>query len=311
MNKGDLITVKLMGGLGNQMFQYAFGKAFEHRTGRKVLFDANEFDVIQKTIVGQTGKNAAGIAVNKFYLNNFPNIDITFASKEDVKKCIAKKPLPLRLLPFIKKSNRRYEKCYCDYCENFFNVKGSAYFEGYFQSEKYLEGIEDKIRHDFEFLEFKRADGEISEADEHNLKLCKEIESCENSVCIHIRRGDYVNLGWQLDFEYYKRAIKFIKERLDNPVFFIFGCESADFIEDNFNDKASFRFAGEINSKNKEDWKDMKLMSLCHHAIIANSTFSWWAAYLNKNKDKIIIAPTPWLYGKDDIICRGWEKISV
>ena len=274
-------VVKLMGGLGNQMFQYAFGKALENKTGRKVLYDISWFEEIKK----HTDKN--GVAQRKYELEIFsPNIK--FASKKQIANCKKK---------ITEKKEFIFDK-------NLLKDQKSAYYEGYFQNEKYFENIKDNLKKEFSFPQ-------ISPYDKFNSYWLNRINECENPVFIHFRRGDYLNLsGWILSLDYYKKAIQYIQNNVNNPTFFIFGQDCENYIKTEFNINTPYELVGEINSQNLEDWKDIVLMQSCKHGIIANSTFSWWAAWLGKASEGIVTAPSPFINGQDEIICKNWIKIS-
>jgi hypothetical protein len=157
-----------------------------------------------------------------------------------------------------------------------------------------------------------RFDFEFKPLDAHNAKIAKLIESCL-SVSIHVRRGDYVGSEY-FDIcgrEYYLKAVSFITEKISinhKPTFFVFSDDIAwcknIFLGDNFN------FID--NNKAQYSYKDMQLMSLCKHNIIPNSSFGWWGAWLNRNNQKIVIAPQKWFGTYDcetDIIPDSWLKI--
>ena len=278
--------VKLMGGLGNQMFQYAFGKALEIKTGQKVMYDKSWFRDAKKFIVNSNNENSNGVVIRNYDLDLF-NIKIKFANSNQLSNCKIK---------INEKNAFIYDK-------NLLKKQKSACYEGYFQNESYFKEIKEIIKNEFIFPE-------ISKNDEFNQKWLKRIKECENPVFIHVRRGDYVNLGWDLSVDYYKKSIEYIKKQVKNPTFFIFGQDCEDYIKNEFNLDADYEIIGEENSENKEDWKDIVLMQECKHAIIANSTFSWWAAWLGKANDGIVTAPTPFVNGQDDIICDNWIKIE-
>lgn len=297
--------IKLKGGLGNQMFQYAFGRALMHKLHKKqncaVLFDYSWFNEMDK--LGKDGERKNGITIRHYALDIF-NLDINFADNEALKNLSAKKYLKFpkflrKNFPFLKYFNTHLnEDNPFKYEEKLLNIKGGHYFEGYFQNEKYFKNCADIIKKDFTFKPLEN---------EHNKNILEKIQNTKNSVFIHIRRGDYLDIGnMALGIEYYKNAIQKIKEKIKNPVFFIFAKDSDEFIKENFNFETDFEL---IKSKGA-DYIDMQLMAQCKHAIIANSSFSWWAAWLIENKDKIIIAPSPWLDDNDDIICDNWIKIK-
>jgi hypothetical protein len=175
-----------------------------------------------------------------------------------------------------------------------------AYLKGYWQSEKYFEGISKTICKHFSFPPF---------TDNKN-KALLELIVHSNSVSIHIRRGDYLknNLNWSLDIEYYYRAIDLIKEKVNNPIFYIFS-DDMQWAETNIK-VPNCHFIN--HNKGNDSFRDMQLMSNCKHNIIANSSFSWWGAWLNNNEDKKVIAPNKWLStmeGTRDIIPDSWIQL--
>ena len=173
---------------------------------------------------------------------------------------------------------------------------------------KYFEGIENDIKKDFRFK---------NQLDNKNLEILNEIEN-SNSISIHIRRGDYMSpenynmYGCIATPTYYKKAIKVIEEKVENPTFFVFS-NDMDWVKKNIQINSRV-FYIDINSGNGS-YKDMQLMSNCKHNIIANSSFSWWGAWLNENKNKIVIAPKKWINREDvdsdkiELFCEGWTLL--
>ncbi len=295
--------VKMTGGLGNQMFQYAFGKKLETMTHSKVLYDIGWYREIKKY------KNdellPGGFSKREYCLDIF-RTKIGFADDETISEAKELKKSPYR--GFIRKMFNipKYilkiaiEKDPFEYDESLL-YSNKTYFEGYFQNPKYLSGIENTIKQDFTFPDIY---------DKYNLNILNKIKSAKNSVFIHLRRGDYLNLGWELSIDYYKKAINYILNNVENPEFFVFGIESEEFYK-TLEINAPTEFIGNHNFENKEDWKDMYLMSQCKHAIIANSTFSWWAAWLGGNfENRIILAPKPFVRGSSSMLPDIWRKIE-
>lgn len=281
--------MKLKSGLGNQMFQYAFGKALEHKLGKKVLFDISRFENDKKKLYNYNHNLISSKYTIREYGLNIFNLNITFSKNYQRKK--------------LKKTITEKKGLYV-YDEELLNDNGPAYYRGCFQNEKYFKEIRDSIKKAFTFPE-------ISETDKFNQGWLKRIKSVPNSVFIHVRRGDYLNKEWTLTIDYYKKAIEYIKANVENPKFFIICQNCKNYIEKEFNMDDSFEFIGETNSINNEDWKDMVLMKECKYAIIANSTFSWWAAWLGRaNEEGIVVAPTPFIGKRDKIICDNWVKIK-
>lgn len=308
-----LKIVKLQGGLGNQMFQYAFGKALEKKLNCKVLFDKINYDNIQSTIIGNTGKDANGICVRKYELGIF-HPEIEFATEEQIKECIGDETTIKSIYPgIIRKifhipkyktiSNRIIEKDYCIIQNDLLKNYDKAYYEGYFQNEEYFKNIEQFIRNTFVLPPLK-------DNDYYNKELLQKITNTENSVFVHVRRDDYLNIGCTISNDYYKKAAKYIAQKIDNPKFFVFCAEDPDFIKNEFDIGFDFEFIGEKNKTPETYYENMRLMMTCKHSILANSSYSWWAAWLSEYKGKIVIAPTPWLNNKDKIICKNWIKIE-
>ena len=188
------------------------------------------------------------------------------------------------------------------YNADFFNLPDDCYLIGHFQNENYFKDIRNIILKEFEFK---------NKVDD---KLTIAILSKLNPISIHVRRGDYINNKHNAvfnvcDVNYYHKAIDLICEKVKTPYFYIFS-EDIAWCKENLKIKQPHLFI-EYNEKNTI--RDLLLMSFCKHNIIANSTYSWWGAWLNKNKSKIIIAPKKWLnsdpkYYKN-IVPSNWIKI--
>lgn len=293
------IIIKLQGGLGNQMFQWAFGKAFEIKTGQKVYFDDYEYN---------TKHHFRTFELDKFNLN----ISIKNPVRKNQRfKKILRELIPKRALkdkidiePVLVVPNHIIQKTYFSYEENLFNITPPAYIEGFFANENYFADIADEIKNNFK-LKLPLNKG--------NLNILDKIKNSE-SVSLHIRRSDYLSSTNTFEccpVDYYKKALETIvqKNGVKNLVLFIFS-DDHDWVKENI------KFDYETNYVNINDWDgavfDLELMKNCKHNIIANSTFSWWGAWLNENPDKIVIAPKPWnnksLYGP---VPDYWVNIEV
>lgn len=291
-----------MGGLGNQMFQYAFGKALEKLHSCEVLFDNSWFSEFGSPEA--EGKQINGVTVRKYALDIF-NLDIKFASEDEIKKCKLK--CKNNFPGFIRKAFKmpKYKPdIYVlqndpfAFTPEILNSSNACYYEGYFQNEKYFEFCKDYIRKDFAFSELPAG---------YYTQIADKIKSYDNSVFIHIRRGDYLSLGdIVLNIDYYKNAVDKIVNLVNKPKFFVFGQGIEEYINNEFNIDQDFEFIGGIGA----DYLDMQLMSMCKHGIVANSSFSWWAAWLINNDNKVIVAPSPWLHDKNEIICDNWIRIE-
>lgn len=177
-------------------------------------------------------------------------------------------------------------------------------FMGTWQSEKFFIDAKKMVRQVFVFNE-SLLSGETLELKNRIL--------AENSVSIHIRRGDYLNNQYNNGFagvcteEYYSKAIDLITKKVDQSVYYVF-TDDKDWVSEHF--KIENAIYVNINS-GEDSWQDMYLMSRCKHNIIANSSFSWWGAWLNANPDKIVIAPKLWwrLFEHDDVVPESWIRI--
>ena len=184
-------------------------------------------------------------------------------------------------------------------------VPCDCYLTGYWQSEKYFEDVAGQIRNDFTFK---------LPLEGRNVELVDRLKQV-NAVSLHVRRGDYVsNINTAIthgvcSLEYYHTAIKYVAERVEQPVFVIF---SDDIAWVKYNLKTNFPCLHVNHNHELESYNDMRLMSLCQHHIIANSSFSWWGAWLNQNPDKIVVAPKRW-FVKDtntqDLYPLHWVRL--
>lgn len=285
-----MIIIRIMGGLGNQMFQYALYEKMKS---------------IRKQIKTDTISFYTWDTQRKYELDKFPNIKIEEASMEEKQYFFnyAKKwhhKVEGKLIKSRKKI-RAFEKL--RYNEDVYHVN-DAYIYGFWQSERYFSDIEGIIRDRFIFPEPQ---------DEKNLKYLRRIEK-ENSVGIHVRRGDYLSevnqriYGNICTVHYYEQAIRYFEDKYNDVTFFVFS-NDIEWVEKNLKMKKSVVVDG--NSGDKSIF-DMLLMSKCKHNIIANSSFSWWGAWLNEHKDKEVIAPSKWVNSEpvEDIWCKGWIRID-
>ncbi|OAI07544.1 alpha-1,2-fucosyltransferase [Methylomonas methanica] len=288
-----MIVVRLTGGLGNQMFQYAAGKSLSYLHNTILSFDTSYFNN-QK--------------LRQYSLSTF-NIQQHFIAPTRIK--VIRPPFFEVKKFFHDQSSHKKTSIFLLYKENSFTYDtnfnkqpSNTYLDGYWQSEKYFTNIEHIIRQDLTFNNIP---------DSKNLQLINKIES-SNSISIHIRRGDYVSSKQANEYHgtcgisYYNEAIKKMSTTIIEPHFFAFSDEPAWAHE---NIKTDYPLT--IIDHNESEHEDLRLMSLCKHNIIANSTFSWWAAWLNNNKSKIVIAPAKWFRATElstqDLIPNSWIQL--
>jgi hypothetical protein len=263
-----MVTVKLLGGLGNQMFQYALGRHLSILNQTQLRLDLSSLLKRDDTI---------GYIYRDFELNVF-NI------RCDIKKSTNR--FQTKFNQLFNPYNHISEGTIDDVAL-ILNQKGNIYLDGFWQSEGYFEDIQAIIKKDFEFK---------SAPNPKNQVFLEQVAS-SNSVSVHFRRGDYVTNPLTNQFhgvcstEYYLSAIQLTKEKVTHPHFFIFS-DDLNWVKEHIMFDAPHTFIN--NNSGKDSFEDMRLMANCKHNIIANSSFSWWGGWLNKNNDKIIIAPQKW-----------------
>jgi len=265
-------VVKIIGGLGNQLFQYAFAKAIEKHSNQTVYLDVMSFEFSK--------------IHNGFELDRLFNIEKShIIDKEKYSYAFQKKEIEgrerYRLHPNLKQFNEslqfRYDPQLLD--------QTNTYFDGYWQNPGYFKGlnIDQELKSNLE----RRID------DSRNKSVLAHIINC-NSIGIHIRRCDYLcsKVHQVLNLDYYSQCMEQISLASADPVFFIFS-DDMDWARANlYHQTKSIVFVDWNTGANS--YKDLFLMSMCKHNIISNSTFSWWAAYLNSHQNKKIFAPGKW-----------------
>ncbi|MEI8390338.1 MAG: alpha-1,2-fucosyltransferase [bacterium] len=305
-----MIIIEIYGGLGNQFFQYSFAKNFAIKNNLELKIDCltnynNETSILE------------------FGLKYF-NIDDKLATIDDIRKVKYNNPNIFNKIKYKLRNKELPGKAYkisphcfhedpdnnnlIEYFDNL-KIKKQAYISGFFQSQKYFIEIADIIKQNL-ILKDSAAGA--------NLEMLNRIKS-SNSISLHIRRTDYLNKetlylwGNICTDEYYKNAIKYISQKVDNPTFFVFS-DDIEYCKNNINPGFETVFVDINNDITAHE--DMRLMSNCKHNIIANSTFSWWGTWLNSNPNKIVVSPPIWFndgqeyHKKIGILCDDWIKIS-
>ncbi|AWA29770.1 alpha-1,2-fucosyltransferase [Flavobacterium magnum] len=272
-----MIVVKLIGGLGNQMFQYAAAKAIAIERNQPLELDVSAFDHYK---------------LHQFALHHF-----NFSAKVFRPRHILWDKVRSLFIKILHYKERDF-----GFNARIFDLKADdLYLDGYFQSEKYFLKHSSTIRREFEI---------ISSLKPQTLKVLEEIRNT-NSVSLHIRRGDYVgNPLHGTDNElFYRKALGFIETKIENPKLFVFSDDTL-WAKQNFKSKHEVIFI-DFNDA-LSNFEDIKLMSCCKHNIIANSSFSWWGAWLNDNPGKLVVAPQQWFNDKSintsDLIPENWIR---
>ncbi len=288
-----MIIVKIYGGLGNQMFQYALGRTLSLKNKAQLKLELSFF-------------NNSGMAIAREYGLNHFNIEGEPATIDDLWQFTNRgfsRKVSERLKPFYRR--QIVNEPHYNFAPNILKIIGDKFLSGYWQSEKYFLPIADIIRRDFTLRdEYKNLPTE----------LVNKIKN-SNSISIHFRRGDYVAspevnkvIGVKT-LDYYYQALSVVAQKVDRPHLFIFS-DDIEWVRNNFKTTHEITF---ISGSGLKDYQEMILMSLCQHNILANSSFSWWGAWLNNNPNKIVIAPKKWLndsaVNTQDLIPDNWIKL--
>jgi hypothetical protein len=282
------IRIKLAGGLGNQMFQFATGFAIAKKNSVRLSLDLSYINQRQ--------------LFNGFELEKIFNI---YSKVSFLNKPLSFKSLNFReILNKIDVTFNNFKEPHFHYTQSILNIPKHSFLDGYWQSELYFKDCTKDIKEIFNFSD---------QLDSQNLLISDDINK-NNSISIHIRRGDFLlkrNDNHYIDLKkYYLKAINETSKIFKNPKYFIF-TDDPSWVTDNFILDHSY-IVVDANHGCKS-FLDMYLMSLCKSNIIANSSFSWWGAWLNNKKDKVIYAPKNWFNDKsiriDDLIPNSWNII--
>lgn len=287
-------------GLGNQMFQYAFYLALKkHYVNADIKMEIDHF----------LGKAHNGFELDKIFDVDRDEVNVLkilrFANRYPIEMPFS---FILRLVWRLKRGiignseeHIRYSEGTPFYPSVFKLDEHKTYIlEGFWTNEKYFMSIKDDVIRAFQFK---------NSLEGYNIEIAKKIQET-NSVSIHVRHGDYAKSNFYiLPLEYYKEAIKILENEMNDLNYFIFS-DDIDYIKENF----GFLNKYEIVSENKEEksYIDMQLMSLCKHNIIANSSFSFWGAYLNQYENKKVVAAnkiSP--YNQGGFYCEDWHVIDI
>ncbi|MGV8108434.1 alpha-1,2-fucosyltransferase [Methanospirillum sp.] len=293
-----MIIVRLIGGLGNQMFQYAFGRHLAVHNNCQLKLDLSGFD---------------NYTLRNYDLHHF-NIEEHIANPDDLSGVLLpsdwffqrmQKQLGILLgrvlqIKYVKEQ-------IIDFIPEMLTLGDNIYLDGYWQSEKYFSDIKDIIKQEFTFKK---------KPDKMNASYIDEISNCV-SVSVHIRRGDYVSdqrtnqTHGFLGLDYYNKGIRKMVHELEEPHFYVFS-DDIKWAEQYLKADVPIHF---IKHNGSNNYEDLRLMSRCKHHIIANSSFSWWGAWLGKKDGQIVIAPNRWFtlkekHNMDDRIPDRWLRMK-
>ncbi len=280
------------------MFQYAFGLSVAQQLKSPLYFDLSFFN-----------QSAVGLTPRSFELALFEG-SASIAGDSLINSFFKPGIYQRGLNKLGINRTNIYKEHSLKFNSEVFEVKQPAYFEGFWQSEKYFNNTDELIR---KSLFFKKHLSPESQ------KISELIIEEENPVSVHIRRGDYVSskttneLHGICSVKYYQQAIKLIKEKTADPHFYFFS-DDPEWVKENLL-PASGSATLVQNNAGSDSWQDMVLMSKCSHHIIANSSFSWWGAWLNADQRKLVIAPEDWFSSKtayfddEDIVPESWIRL--
>jgi len=302
-----MIIVRLIGGLGNQMFQYATARRLAEKHSTIVKLDVSEFETYK---------------LHRYSLHCF-HISENLATRNEVKHILGSASLFLmadsnsKLRSSIRKgfkklsldkvwSNRILVEKSVEFNSQILNAPNNILLDGYWQSEKYFLDIKDILYREF-YIKYRQAD--------ENQRLANSIQST-NSVSLHVRRGDYVKdikanqVHGTCTEEYYSKSIAYISNYINDLHFFVFSDEP-NWARNNLKIGHPFTIV-DCNDASR-NYEDLRLMSMCKHNITANSSFSWWGAWLNSNPGKIVCAPKSWFstpaYSCTDLVPQSWVRL--
>lgn len=285
------VISRLHGGLGNQLFQYAVGRAVSLRSGSDLLLDARQYtkdnpfsyDLAHFAIAGRVASNA----------ELPPGKD---------------QPLAYARWRMLGGSPRFVRERGLGFNERIETIGQDCYLHGYFQSERYFAAIEQTLRTDLSFT---------APPSQANVRMADRIRGGP-SVSLHIRRGDYVSSAKARsthgapELGYYRRALEEIRTRSGRDAVVYLFSNDPDWVRENM--RLDAELAPVAINDGRTAYEDLRLMSLCDHHVIANSTFSWWGAWLNPSENKIVIAPEQWFaspkLSNPDITPAGWLRLG-
>ena len=301
-----MIIARIIGGLGNQMFQYAFGRRLAQERGVPLKLDVSGF---------------ATYALHGYALERL-SVEVVEATRDEIEALTAVSPrfpenvIPRRFLPRFLRRSRRLNPQHIVEREGFrydpsvLERPGSLYLDGYWQSERYFAPIADTIRAEFDVP---------TPLAGRNAEVAAQIEQA-TAVSVHVRRGDYADdpktraIHGLCSLEYYAAAVQHAAEHLAGggvePRYFVFSDDPAWAAE-------HLALPGEPVLVDHNDaatnYEDLRLMSLCDHHVIANSSFSWWGAWLNPSPDKLVVAPAAWVADPSkacpDVCPAAWARL--
>lgn len=292
-----MIIVRLNGGLGNQLFQYAFAKSLSIQKKVPFLLD-------DRYLIDRTPRRA--FTFREYDLSIF-NIQVNFfkQGKTLLPYWVYADKLIIKLMEQLSFSisSNLYVEPYFHFNPNYIHLSNDCYCIGYFQSYKYLEPIKEILKEELSFKD------PISS---NCINILSKIQN-SNSVCVHIRKGDFINHTFHgtIKTSYYYDAVKHLSNQITSLQLFVFS-DDINWCKTNLSFAQPTIYVDDIYAGLKGR-NHFELMMNCRHFIISNSSFAWWAAYLAKNSNKKVVAPLAWLNNKKintkDITPPDWVRL--
>ena len=290
----NAVVVQLKGGLGNQMFQYAMAYGRAIRSGLPLMLDVSRLnrDKLRGFELSIFDLSAEILPTYRSWLAKKGAESLTGYLKSMIGLANGK-------LPYVKEPHFHVST-------DIQQATGPAFIDGYWQSEKYFNDVANEIKNQFQFAE---------PDNQRNRQFMAEVQN-QNSVSVHVRRGDYATnpqtfkVHGLLDVEYYTRAIDFVHDKIMDARFYFFS-DDPDWVQ------KTFAYIPDITvvdwNRNAPPAIDMQLMTACSNHIVANSSFSWWGAWLGRNENKIVAAPKNWFAippgNTNDLLPTHWNIV--
>lgn len=292
-----MIITQIIGGLGNQMFQYAAGRALSLRSGAELVLDISGFENYEL----HQGFELQRVFAGPFGIASSADVRgvLGWQSSPGIRRIVSHRPFSMFL------NTHFIVEPYFQYWPGINSLDRDCYLSGYWQSERYFADFAAQIRADFAFRQ---------PLEGQNAELARQMVEVD-AVSLHVRRGDYANnpkttaMHGLCSLDYYRAAIRHVAERVQQPHFFVFS-DDIEWVRSNLN--VGFPCSYVQHNRGADSYNDMRLMSLCRHHIIANSSFSWWGAWLNPSTEKIVIAPSKWFAKQvnvTDLLPAGWAAL--
>lgn len=303
-----MIVVRIYEGLGNQMFEYAYAYALNERAKRqgiKVYLDLRD----TAETVSDRARFARTLDIKQFDIRlpaAPPQIlsHWDYLSRETAFHRAACRLAEHRLYRYGIHEEYRYQHQYhYNYTKDHFRIRDNTYITGWYQHEEYFATYRQALLKEFSLKKAWKIPVPLKQ-------ILKENEV----ISLHIRRGDYITnptvrkIMHICDQEYYRKAVEYIRKRLDHPYLLVF-TNDVEWVRKNFHSDLPMMIVSETFELT--DAHELLLMSCCNHNIISNSTYSWWGAWLNTHKDKIVIAPQKWFVDpqRKNIAAKQWIRL--